>query len=111
MRLCRRQTIREKPADVLVSKLDRLKASALCNSREMLSQQIDCVIASIGALDNGPVFLPETRSRKGISYAVLADNGNGPADPKPDWVSESADKPIEWNMGDAAGGKPSFDLY
>jgi hypothetical protein len=57
------------------------------------------------------VFLPETKSRKGISYAVLADSGNGPADPKPDWVSESADKPIEWNMGDAVGGKPSFDLY
>ena len=45
------QTIREKPADVLVRELDRLKAAALGNPSEMLSQQIDYVIAGVGALD------------------------------------------------------------
>jgi hypothetical protein len=111
MRLCRRQTIREKPADFLVSKLDRLKASALCNSREMLSQQIDCVIARIGALIMDRCFCLKQNQGKVYRTPCSRTAGTDQRTRNPDWVSESADKPIEWNMGDAVGGKPSFDLY
>jgi hypothetical protein len=78
--------------------------------REVLFQQIDCVIPGIGALDKWARVSAGNKIKKWYIVRRARGQRERASGRETGWVSESADKPIEWNTGNAAGVKPSFDL-